>query len=636
LKHAVRFRIPPEDDVVFLAEHGLSLLDAAREAGIDIDSPCSGNGTCGKCAVRIVSDNGNPNGEVSTQLACQTIIQADLCVEIPNALRFSKNSIKDVGIENESERNIFNCLRKEMESLKLLGDCGIELVTLKLKAPTLDDSAADSERLLRALNKGGAAVTDISLHALRKLPTLLRQSDFTCSCVISRKQETLRVVDVFPGTASDADGEGKPLIAGLAIDIGTTSVAAVLTNLLTGEVLASASKGNTQIRWGADVINRIIESTRDGGLERLRRAIVHECLIPLIQELVEHAKIKTSQIYMAAIAANTTMTHLFIGVPPEYLRLEPYVPAFFHANGLKAVDLDLPLHPEAEALIAPSVGSYVGGDISAGLFASMIFRKETSSLFIDLGTNGEIVFGNREFLMACACSAGPAFEGGDINCGMRAVAGAIDSVCIDAKSLEPTLTIIGKRKAIGICGSGLIDLVAELFAAGLINARGKFIFERGSKRLRRDEYGMASYVLVFADETENGKDVLINEGDIENFIRAKGAIYSAIRTMLAVLDYGVKDIDNAYIAGGIGSGINIEKAISIGMLPNIPKERYHYIGNSSLAGAYAMLQSQKAAEKIEEIAGMTTYLELSSHSSYMDEFVAACFLPHTNSELFNA
>jgi uncharacterized 2Fe-2S/4Fe-4S cluster protein (DUF4445 family) len=360
--------------------------------------------------------------------------------------------------------------------------------------------------------------------------------------------------------------------------------------------------------------------------------------------------IKSSQIYKAATAANTSMTHLFAGVPPEFLRLEPYVPAFFRAKGFKAADLDLPLHPEAEALIAPSVGSYVGGDISAGLFASMIFKKESHSLFIDLGTNGEIVFGNKDFLMACACSAGPAFEGGDISCGMRAITGAIDSVRIDAKSLEPSLTIIGGAdgtlgadiprhgtyKAAGICGSGLIDLVAELFATGLVNSRGKFVFEHGGKRLRRDEYGMASYVLAFAERTEIDKDIFISEGDIENFIRAKGAIYSAIRTLLTFLGLGIKDIDNVYIAGGIGSGINIEKAISIGMLPKISKERYHYIGNSSLAGTYAMLQSQKAAQKIDEIAGMTTYLELSSHSSYMDEFIAACFLPHTNSELFYA
>jgi uncharacterized 2Fe-2S/4Fe-4S cluster protein (DUF4445 family) len=293
------------------------------------------------------------------------------------------------------------------------------------------------------------------------------------------------------------------------------------------------------------------------------------------------------------------------------------------------------------------VGSYVGGDISAGVFSSMIYRNESCSLFIDLGTNGELVAGNREFLMTCACSAGPAFEGGDIKCGMRAATGAIDSVRIDKKSLEPIFSIINNEKSggkstdpipAGICGSGLIDLVSELYTSGLIDSRGKFVQTEAAeqpagKRLFRDEYNMARYILVFA-EGENQKELFIDESDIDNFVRAKAAIFSAIRTMLAILDLGIDDIENVYIAGGIGSGINIEKAVSIGMLPDIPANRYHYLGNTSLCGAYAMAQSQKAVQTIDEIAGNMTYLELSSHPSYMDEFVAACFLPHTNRDLF--
>jgi uncharacterized 2Fe-2S/4Fe-4S cluster protein (DUF4445 family) len=326
------------------------------------------------------------------------------------------------------------------------------------------------------------------------------------------------------------------------------------------------------------------------------------------------------------------MTHLFAGVSPEFLRLEPYVPAFFHSGKFRAVDLGLPANPNAELLLAPSVGSYVGGDISAGVFASMLFMKEKCSLFIDLGTNGELVFGNGEFLMTCACSAGPAFEGGDISCGMRATDGAIEACRIDGSTMTPTLTIIGGGKAAGVCGSGLIDLVGELFAAGIINPKGKFI--RQGDRVRCDEWGMSSFVIVHGKDTENGNDLLLTEGDIDNFIRAKGAIFSAIRTMIAMLDLNMDAIDEVYIAGGIGSGINVERAVRIGMLPSIPLERYQYIGNTSLSGAWAMVQSQKAAEKVDEIAGGMTYLELSAHPSYMDEFIAACFLPHTNGDLF--
>jgi uncharacterized 2Fe-2S/4Fe-4S cluster protein (DUF4445 family) len=332
------------------------------------------------------------------------------------------------------------------------------------------------------------------------------------------------------------------------------------------------------------------------------------------------------------VAANTTMTHLFLGVQADNLRLEPYVPAFFQPGILRGVDLGLELHPEAELILAPAVGSYVGGDISAGVFSSMIFKKKTYSLFIDLGTNGELVFGNGEFLMTCACSAGPAFEGGDISCGMRATDGAVEACRIDGATMEPTLRVIGNGKPRGLCGSGLIDMIGELFRCGIINARGKLV--REGERVRRDDYDMGSYTIAHRGETETGQDLLITEGDIDNFIRAKGAIFSAIRTMLAVLDFSMEAIGEVYIAGGIVSGINVEGAVRIGMLPKIPLERYHYIGNTSLNGAYAMAVSRGAASRITEIAQGMTYLELSAHPSYMDEFIAACFLPHTNGSLF--
>jgi uncharacterized 2Fe-2S/4Fe-4S cluster protein (DUF4445 family) len=423
-----------------------------------------------------------------------------------------------------------------------------------------------------------------------------------------------------------------PVIAGLAIDIGTTTVALAISDLLTGEVLAAGSAGNGQIPYGADVISRIIESTRPGGLERLQRAVIDECIRPLLKKVCNAAGIESEGIYRVAVAANTTMTHLFTGIPAEYVRLEPYIPAFFQAGGVRGADLGIGVHPDAEIVFAPSIGSYVGGDISAGVFSSMIFKKEGFSLFIDLGTNGELVFGNKEFLLACACSAGPAFEGGEISCGMRAADGAIEACGINRETLEPSLKVIGGGKPSGICGSGLIDLIGELFRCGVINARGKIAGE--GKRISRDSWGIAAYTAAFGRETEHGRDIVITETDIDSFIRAKGAIFSAIRTMLAVVDFNIDAIAEVYIAGGIGSGINIERAVYIGMLPNLPVEKYHYIGNTSLTGAYAMANSRQAADKIAEIGRGITYLELSSHPGYMDEFIAACFLPHTNEALF--
>jgi len=281
---------------------------------------------------------------------------------------------------------------------------------------------------------------------------------------------------------------------------------------------------------------------------------------------------------------------------------------------------------------APNIGSYVGGDITAGVLASGIWNREEMTLFIDLGTNGEICFGNNEFLMTCACSAGPAFEGGDISCGMRASAAAIESCTIDRDTMIPQLKTIGTCKPAGLCGSGLIDVIAGLYKSGIINGKGKFNRENG--RIRRDEYGTGSYTLVYAADSATGRDITLTETDIDNFIRAKGAVFSGIISLLSPLGFTPADIDRVMVAGGIGSGINIKNAISIGMLPDLPEEKYSYIGNSSLDGAYAMLISEENEARIQEVADNMTYIELSSEPGYMDDFIAACFIPHTNETLF--
>ena len=328
------------------------------------------------------------------------------------------------------------------------------------------------------------------------------------------------------------------------------------------------------------------------------------------------------------------MEHLLMGINADPLRMEPYIPAFFKTNSLYASDIGVAIHPDAHIIVAPNIGSYVGGDITAGTLVSMIWNRPEMSLLIDLGTNGELVFGNSDFLMSCACSAGPAFEGGDISCGMRATDGAIESCSIDKETMEPSYCVIGEegQKPIGICGSGIIDVIAELFRCEIISPKGKFI--REGKRIRHDKYGMGSYVLAFEAEAGSVRDVEITEVDIDNFIRAKGAIFSAIRTMLSSLDMDISMIEDVYVAGGIGSGINMKNAVTIGMFPDIPLERFHYIGNSSLCGAYAMLISTQAEKKTYEVARNMTYLELSAIPGYMDEFVAACFLPHTDASMF--
>jgi uncharacterized 2Fe-2S/4Fe-4S cluster protein (DUF4445 family) len=636
IKILFKYESGPRYDVLALPDE--SVLEAARKAGVALDSPCGGKGTCGKCRVRVLSGSvstDTTNRKITSldfeegwRLACLSYPESDIEVSIPETARAFQNRIK---VETLVDNAAFAKLREKLKSNGLNALDGIKLVKADLEPPSADNPAADRERLLRKLNPMAAAQS-IELYALRKLPAVLRESGFSVYCVLRQtgdSPEEFTLIDVFSAK------ERPPVIAGLAVDIGTTTVSALLVDLSSGDILASGSAGNAQIRYGADVINRIIESTRPGGLERLRQAVTGECLCPLISALCETAGVAEGQIYRAAIAANTTMTHLFLGVSPEYLRLDPYTPAFFEYGPSRCDALGLPLNPGADILIAPSIGSYVGGDITAGVYSSMAFNTQGISLLIDLGTNGELVLGNEEFLVSCACSAGPAFEGGEISHGMRATDGAIEACVIDAATMEPRIKVIGDegQKPLGLCGSGLIDIAGELFRCGIIDARGKFCKE--GKRIHRDEWDRTAYIIAFSEESADGRQISLNEVDIDNLIRAKGAIFSAIRTMLASLDFDVSVIENVYVAGGIGSGINMRQAIRIGMLPNIPVEKYHYIGNTSLHGAYSILVSKEAAGFIGETGKNMTYIELSTHPGYMDEFVAACFLPHTNGGLFD-
>ncbi|MDR1030071.1 MAG: ASKHA domain-containing protein [Treponema sp.] len=642
LTYTITFKVEGSKDLLVPVLSGESILEGAKKANLAIDAPCSGNGTCGKCRVQVLKGAVEsketrhiPPDEYSAgyRLACSTTIQSDLTVFVSARALAYQSRMKVTDLSTSREQGIFAALQEELRDMGLSGDHGLSLITVQLEKPGLDDAMADRERLLRTMAEQLACESEsirFSLYALRKLPHLLRDTEFSCTGVLRQEpDQRYTLLDLFPGT------EGEAPLTGLAIDIGTTSVSLLLVNLKTGEPLAVGSAGNGQIRYGADVINRIIESTRPGGLERLHKAVIEVCIRPLISQVCHTAGLPPEQIYRVVVAANTTMTHLFLGVPAEHLRLEPYIPAFFSTGTLRGAELDLGVHPDAEVEIAPSIGSYVGGDITAGAFSSMIFKQEALSLLIDLGTNGELVFGNGEFLMACACSAGPAFEGGDISCGMRATDGAVEACTIDQDTMEPTFKIIGapEQKPAGLCGSGLIDTIGELFRCGIINAKGRIV--REGKRTARDEWGIGSYILAFADQSESSRDIVLTETDIDNFIRAKGAIFSAIKTMLTMLDFPMDAIEGVYVSGGIGSGINVQNAIRIGMFPNLPLEQYHYIGNSSLSGAYGMLTSRKAAEKVLEIGRGITYLELSAHPSYMDEFVAACFIPHTDGSLFN-
>ena len=631
----ITFKIESGEDVTIFAADGENLLSLARKANVAIDAPCSGNGSCGKCRVKLLegADSGAASRHITNEeaaegwrLACASVAAGDAVLLVPDIASAYKSRMKVADLSSPAETAVFEALKKSLADSGLAQDCGIRTVDVKLEAPSLDDTMPDNERFCRAVAAAlGAADVSLPYSVLKSMPELMRDNGFSLRCIAQVIEGKAEILDLLPC------GENTHA-CGLAVDIGTTTVSGLLVDLETGDILAKANAGNGQIRYGADVINRIIEQQKPGGIGRLQQAVVTETLLPLISSMCAGAGVSQNRIYRISIASNTTMNHILLGINANFLRTEPYIPAFFEVEPFSPSLVGIELAPTAKMSVAPNIGSYVGGDITAGTLAGMIWDSPELSVLIDLGTNGEIVFGSNEFMMSCACSAGPAFEGGDISCGMRAADGAIEACAIDEDTLEAKFTVIGGGKPVGLCGSGLIDVVAELFRIGAINGKGKFV--RDSIRIRRDEYGTGSFVLAYAKDSAAGRDITINEVDLDNFIRAKGAIYSAVMSLIEPLGFAPEDIERVMVAGGIGSGINIKNAMRIGMLPDLPVDRYSYIGNSSLTGAYAMLVSADAGKRLREIAKGMTYLELSTQPGYMDAFIAACFLPHTDETLF--
>ncbi len=632
----VTFQIEGGSPVIIDCNPGDNLLELARRANVAIDAPCSGNGSCGKCRVKLVEGEAEsvPSRHISEEewaagwrLSCSCKVAGDCTVFVPDIASAYQSRMKTADLSSPKEIAIFEDCQKALQESGITFANHYRAYVLNMAEPTLDDTMPDIERFTWAIEEAsGAAKVEVPFCVMVKLSHTLREHNWNVCVKGELVDNTFKCMEIC--------GPRDTVLVGCAIDIGTTTVTMVLTDLESGKLLAKGSSGNGQIRYGADVINRIIQQGKSGGKKALQDAIIKETLNPIIANLCRSAGINARSILRLSVGANTTMNHLFVGVDAEPVRMEPYIPSFFSWEGLLAGDLKLPANPLAPVLIVPNIGSYVGGDITAGTLASGIWDKDEMSLFIDLGTNGELVFGNRDFLMSCACSAGPAFEGGDISCGMRATDGAVEAVSIEKTTMEPTLDIIGDegQTCVGICGSGIIDLISELFRCGIINAKGLFV--REGERIRRDAHGMGRYVVAFENESETGREVSINEVDIDNFIRAKGAIFSAIDTLLSSVDMTVDMIDKVYVAGGIGSGINMRNAVNIGMLPDVELEKFQYIGNSSLTGAYAMVVSDEANAKTAEVAANMTYLELSTYPGYMDSFVAACFLPHTDRSLF--
>lgn len=621
--------ILPENTIVHV-KGGTNLLMAAKKADVDIESPCGGNGTCGKCAVKVVEgDPGVANvshlpaeyREMGLVPACKIKVHGDMVVEVPGFSRLTKHKVvlgtKKTRFGRENDYFSYHPVNPLAKKLNI-----------KLEKPGADDSTNDLDRLKTALFKEFALKNiEIRLPALRQLPHAIRQGEWEITVTAVIIDEVAEITRVEPGKSS------RPAY-GMAVDIGTTTVVVNLIDLEKGAIIGRSGTYNKQSVYGSDVISRIIYTEENQNGEGLLQKAVISTINQLTDELLLTNDVKPEEISIMVCAGNTVMMHLFMKVPVTYLRLEPYVPGAVSFPAVKAGELGLSINPDAVIVSVPSVASYVGGDITAGVLATLINRSDKLTLFIDVGTNGELVLGNNEWLVTCSCSAGPAFEGSGISCGMRAMDGAIDWIDIDRNTLEVECRTIGDTKPQGICGSGLIYSLSEMMDAGIIDRAGQII-GRNSPRLRKNSGGM-EYVLVYAEDTSGGQDIVITESDIKNLLRAKGAIFAGMRTMLQQLQLDVDSIERVYIAGGFGNYINITDAVNIGMLPDLPAEKFEFVGNSCIQGAMLVLLCREALQEAAEIAAKMTYIELSLGNLFMDEFISAVFIPHTNLSLFSS
>ena len=505
----------------------------------------------------------------------------------------------------------------------------VEKKYLELPEPSQRDNLADVTRLVSHLKaRYDEHRLEVYLPVIRKLPDVLRQNGFRVTVTLAhpvRDMGRTRLINVQPGDTTDRN-------YAIAMDIGTTTIYGQLLNLKTGQVLAQYGDFNGQISYGEDVISRIVFAEKPGGLEKLHQVVV-KTINQVIGRIIRQSGVDPEEISTITLAGNTTMTQLMLKVNPRYIRRSPYVPAAIFYPPIRAADLDMELGVHVAALIYPAVSSYVGGDIVAGVMGSGIYRSERLTLYMDIGTNAEIVIGNSDWLACAACSAGPAFEGGGIKLGMRASKGAIEDFSIDPLTLEPMNLTIGNVRPKGICGSGLITIVATLFEFGIIDNLGKFNRDLGTARIRENE-GVYEYVLAWADETQIDRDVVLTEIDIENLIRAKGALYSGFMTLLEEVGLKISDLDHIILAGGFGSYVDLEKAMTIGLLPEIDTQKVTFIGNGSLMGAKMSSLTNRIRKDVREVVDRMTNFELSETASYMDNYVAALFLPHTDLNQF--
>jgi uncharacterized 2Fe-2S/4Fe-4S cluster protein (DUF4445 family) len=611
---------------------GQTALQAAQELGVPLESACGGKHTCGKCKVRVQSlavektevagirlspftpEEGKfispEEQKAGDRLGCIVQLYEDALVFIP-----------------EESRGFQQVIRKEAGNISVELNPAVKAYFVELPPPTLKDPLADLERLLMALRSAhGLTNLTIDHAALRFLPPRLRSGDWKATVMVWMDRE---IIDIQPGKVQD--------FYGLAVDIGTTTVALYLCNLRTGQLVSSASMMNPQVAYGEDVMARITHAMMNPGegLKRLQEAIL-DGMNSLIHSAAESARIPPQAVLEMTVVGNTAMHHIFLGIDPHSLGLSPFPPATHHSQNVKARDLGLQIHPAAYVHALPIEAGFVGADNVGVLISETPYEKDEMALIIDIGTNGELVLGNRRRLLSSSCATGPALEGAHLRFGMRAAPGAIEKVRIHPDTLEVEYKVIGREKwnvdyapeeiqARGICGSGIIDVVAEMFRSGVVEKSGRINGNLPTPRLRKVEKGY-EFVIAWAGETAIGQDITVSTSDVRAVQLAKGALYSGAKIMMKVL--GVDRLDTVILAGGFGSYIDPERAMILGMFPDCDLKKVISVGNAAGDGARIALLNRGKREEADRIARGVEYIELTVYPDFTMEFAEAMFFPH--------
>jgi uncharacterized 2Fe-2S/4Fe-4S cluster protein (DUF4445 family) len=590
---------------------GKTIIEASRELGIEIESLCGGVRNCGKCKIKLVEGDLSPFTDEEAKfitelerkegyrLSCAAQIKGDVLIHVP-----------------EESRPEGQVVRKEATERPFELKPAVTLFFVELSPPSLQDPLGDFDRLRKALSeKYQLHDLEIDHQTLLKVSRVLREGNWKVTAAIWMEGE---IIDIKPGRVDE--------VYGLAVDIGTTTIAGYLCNLRSGKVIATESMMNPQMTYGEDVMSRItyVMTHPEEGLEKLHRSVING-LNRLIKTITKKNHLSPEDILELTVVGNTAMHHLFLRINPEYLGVAPFPPAIHRSVDVKAKDLGLKVNPSANVHLLPIEAGFVGADNVGVLIAEEPHHQDEIVLIVDIGTNGELVMGNRKKLISASCATGPALEGAHIKFGMRAAAGAIERIEIHPETLDVRFQVIGNSKAMGICGSGIIDAAAELYRNGILDKSGRFRNETKSSRLRVvDE--TTEFVIAWKNETSIGKDITITQKDVRNIQLAKAALYTGAKMMMRRL--GIKKLNKVILAGAFGSYIDPEKALVLGMFPDCDLKNVYAVGNAAGDGArLALLNREKRAEA-DEIARKVEYMELSIEADFQKEFIEAMQIPH--------